>query len=242
MSRRDFCVREVAEKDLPALVDIENRVWSALESLPISHEILKKWLEERSPFFLVAETDGQIVGYYFGQFNDFDFDKLNKYTNLDIFTGKGYINIPHDPRGDSLYGITITSIAPGAGSALYHEVLTLWKKLKKRYYFGYCRLSGFKAYLEGLNLDEQRIAETVLDKTALWYAHTCMKMVGGKIWSQCDPQLDLALPAPPPDQILSFHSKCCGGKFGLVCVLPCFASCPESRGYAAFLVYESEEV
>jgi len=241
MSRKSFCVREACLSDLPALTNIEERVWRALAAPTISAEVLGQWLELRSPFFLVAETEGAIAGYYFGLCTDFDLAQVDKYTKLDKVKRNGYIDIAHDPGGDSLYGITISSIVPGAGSALYQEVLTRWKNLKAKYYFGYCRLSGFAAYINNLNPDPRKSAEVDLDQTALWYAHACMTAVGGKIWDRCAARPALELPLPPPDPILSFHSKCCGGQFGLLGIVPRFMLCTESKGYAAFMVYQSEE-
>lgn len=239
MNRIDFCVREARHADLPAVAELEKYVWSTLGAPPISEDTLRKWLDMQSPFFLVAEAENTVAGYYFGQCNDFSLANADKYTKLDIVTGKGYINIEHDPDGNGLYGVTVASVMPGAGGALYTEVLNRWKNLKKQYYFGYCRLSGFSAYLASLNPGPRKSAEINLDETALWYAHACMEAIGGKIWDRCKARPVLGLPLPPPDPILSFHSKCCGGKFGLLDVIPRFMTCTESKGYAGFMVCET---
>jgi hypothetical protein len=234
-----FAIREAAECDIPALTALELAVWEPLGMRPMSSEDLQRWYEANSPFFLVAERDDLIVGYYFGQYNDFDLDRIDEYTKIDMITGKGYINLAHDPCGDSLYGISIVSTARGAGSALYEIVRERLESLKKKYYFGFCRLAKLKEYLDTLPPEFRLYAESQnADAIALWYAHECIQLIGGKIWGICTPKPEFALPHPPIDPVLLHHARSCAGQFGLVRVVPRFMDDRESKGYVAFLVYE----
>ncbi len=239
MTTPSFHIRGVSAADVDVLETLEAQVWGALHMYALTRDDLTRWMQVQSSFFIVAEHNNVIVGYFLGQHNHFDPVSIDQYIKLDIITGKGYINIPHDPAGDSLYGISIVSVMRGAGHALYQRVLHELAAQKKKYYFGYVRLAGFRPFLQTLNPQEQVHAATQgLDTVALWYAHECMERIGGKVWAQCTAKPTLALPSPPPDPILSFHVKNCNGAFGLMRVVPHYMHDPASINYSAFLVYE----
>lgn len=235
MQKTAFTMREVKEDDLPELAALERQLWGGLGTPIWAYADLKEWLEKGSPFFLLAESGGRIGGYYYGQLNDFSLEKTDDYTKFDTVTGRGYTRHEHDPNGNSVYGVCVSSIMRGAGAALHAEVHLRIGKLRKKYFFCHSRIPGFAAYLAQLDPESRKYAEGRLDQVALWYAHGCMKLAGARDWGPwCTLRPTLALPEPIPDPVLTSHVKGIGTCLGLLRVVSGFMNDPESKHYSAF--------
>ncbi len=235
-----FVVREVRAGDIPLLEEFEKKVWGGLSTAVLTADILGEWLRAGSPFFLLAEADGEIAGYFYGQFCGFSLETIDDFTSPRVLGKSGYTTPVHAPNGNSVIGITIASCIPGAGKALNKEVYKRVHLLKKDFYIGHSRLSGLAAYWESLTPSARERAQAYGESTvALWYAHQCMKLVDGKIWEDlCTPAPTLDLPAPTvPDGALSFNAK--GTDFGLLRVVDNYMIDPESKNFAAFLAHDA---
>lgn len=233
-------IREVEARDIVRLEALEKKIWSGLGTAILSASDITQWFANHSPFFLVAEYDGELVAYYYGQCADFSMEHIDEYTAPHILSKTGYTIHVHKADGNSVEGLSVVSCMKGAARALNQEVYTRVRRLKKDFYFGYSRLSGFDSYLRGLPAHTRGYADSCDEyHVALWYAHESMKLINGKIWETwCTPQPPLCLPPPTvPDPVLSFHAK--GTAFGLLRVVPEFMPDPESRNYGAFLAYDA---
>lgn len=228
-------IREVRESDLSALVGIEQKRWSREGTDILGIELLTQWYETQSPFFLVAEKNEEITGFYYGMQVHFSMDTIEEFTSADARTDQGYTKHTHDPSGISAYGVNVVTIAPEAGVALNQEVHRRLVAMKAPYFIGFTRLVHLDHYLRGVEATNGGKLPYPESEIALWYAHQTMKMIDARVWSQCSKEPDLDLPPlRRPDTILAFHVH--HTRFGLVRVVPQYMEDPKSRNYGAFIV------
>jgi hypothetical protein len=232
-----ICVRPVERADIPALAQIEKDVWRRLGTPVLSEEDLTSWLDEESPFFLVAESGGVPCGFYFGRRVRFSIERCGEFFAPSLMTGTGWSRHAHDPRGNSLYGITIASTLHGTGRALYEAVYDLLDVMALSYSIGITRLSGLDAYLTEVESKHGGTLPYGEDEIALWYAHESAERLGMRTWKECaeKPRLEGLPKLERADRVLAFHVR--GTTFGLLGTLPGYiVPDPESRGYGAMIL------
>ncbi len=241
----EIIVRQAKPRDVLGVLSVEQKTWEHLGTTVYTKDHFETWLDVHPEGFLVAEFEGQIVGYTHGQKMNLSLteDSIAKFTSCDEMTDYGFTRKTHDPNGNSLYGISTTSIKRGAGKCLHREQYNLTKKWGLIYCFGFPRISGFAAYIEELeNLGVcGKMTPEFEKEIALWYAIECAKMVNGKIWDICPRQPELKLPKPKkPDPVLTIHIKNPG--HGLAAVIPNFMKDPQSKNFATLCALQTNPI
>jgi hypothetical protein len=230
-------VRHVERDDIPALARLETAVWTGLGTPILTETELSNWLDEGSPFFLIAESDGVPCGYYFGRRVRFSIERHGSFFDPRLMTGHGWSAHAHDPAGNCLYGINIASIKRGSGRVLYEAVHDLLDVMGLDYSVGITRLSGLDAYLSGIERTNDGALPYPEDAIALWYAHESARLLGLRSWSECQakPELEGLPELTEPDPVLAFHVR--GTTFGTLGILSGYiVPDPESRDYGAMIV------
>lgn len=230
-----YTVRGVKEEDLPTLVEIEQERWAREGTEILTYNTLKIWYDVQSPYFLVAEKEGRIDGFYYAIMVDFSLDNIDAHTSSKAQTGHGWSVNTHNPSARSVYAVNVVQRVTQAGVALNAEVYRLISEMKMLYFIGSPRLVNLDHYLRIV----ERLNDGVLPydegEIALWYAHESMKMLGQtKVWEECTPQPTLILPPlRRPDSLLKFSVQAL--QVGLLRIIPNLMKDPKSRGYGAFL-------
>jgi hypothetical protein len=232
--KNSYTVRSVREDDLPTLVEIEQERWAREGTEILTLTILKEWYANDSPFFLVAEKNGKIDGFYYAIQVDFSLSKIDAYTAPESQTHHGWSVHAHDPGGGSVYGINIVQRAAEAGIALNAEVYRRMRERRISYFVGIPRLVNLDSYLRSVERQNEGILPYDEEKIALWYAHESMKLLHQKLWEEATPQPALVLPPlRRPDSLLKFTVAAIDASF--LRIIPNFMKDPKSRGYGAFL-------
>lgn len=231
-----YVVREVRESDLPTLVTIEKERWTREGTEILGFETLHEWFKNQSPFFLVAERDGRIDGFYYAIQVHFTPSEVERHAGEDAQTHRGWSTHAHDPSATSVYGVNIVQRATEAGIALNTALHQRIKNQGMLYFIGIPRLVNLDLYLRGIERRNGGTLPYTESDIALWYAHESMKLLGQtRIWQECTPQPTLALPPlRRPDTLLKFSVA--GISAGLLRIVPNLMKDPKSRGYGAFLV------
>lgn len=233
-----YRVRPVRSEDLPKLAAIEQKRWEREGTEIMDLKTLTQWYETGSPFFLVAECNGKIDGFYHAIQVHFSLDAIEEHTSLEAQTGHGYSKHTHDPTGNSVYAVNVVVVAPEAGAALNAAVHERIRALQMVYFIGVSRLVHLNRYLKSIEELHGGSLPYEEESIALWYAHESMKMLKtNKTWVQCTPQPHLELPSlRRPDSLLKFHVESINA--GLLRIIPNFMKDPKSRNYGAFLASE----
>jgi len=227
-------IRSVQESDINALAALEARVWQRHNTPILSQDELYEWYSEKSPYFLVAEYEGTVCGYYFGRQIAFAPDRIDAFLNPSQVSGKGYSLHRHDPAHDSVYGISVASEVPGVGGQLNAAVHQLLEVMGIRYFVGFTRLSRLRAYVEKVETLHGGVLPYSLNDLVLWYAHESAELLRMPVWKEAKPKPTLSLPRlRRPDPVLAFHVR--GTNFGLLTVLPNYMPDPASKNYGAFI-------
>lgn len=232
----DVTVRPVREDDLDALALLEQDVWATLGAPVLSRDDLEEWFLERSPFFLVAETDGSVCGYYFGRQIEFTLADQARYTCAGASVN-GQVPCEPAPGADSAYGICVVARKQGAGLRLKAEVRKLLDARQTRYFIGLTRLSRLDRFMRALEATQEDPLSASREEIALWYALESATLLGMKTWDQCPAKPSLALSRlTQPDPVLGFHVR--ETTFGLLGIVPDYMPDPASRNFGAFIVSE----
>ena len=110
-------VRHAQECDLPAIYSVEQVAWH--ESAAASLETLTLRFQAYPEGMLVAEYDGNIVGFTFFQL--MHYDPGNPFSKWDEATDCGRIVGSHDASADTVFGVSMAAIpngTPGIAEAL----------------------------------------------------------------------------------------------------------------------------
>jgi hypothetical protein len=235
---KTYLVREVQKTDLPQLAEIEQKRWEREGTEIMTLEILTEWYETRSPFFLLAEKDGVVEGFYHAIQVDFSLNEIEKFTAPEMQTHHGCSIHAHDPKARSVYAMNVVVIKGGAGEALNAEIHRRLKDLEMLYFIGVPRLVNLDHYLKSVEMIHGGTLPYPEEDIALWYAHESMKMMEtNRPWAECATQPDLCLPPlRRPDLLLKFTVKSIHA--GLLRIIPNFMKDPKSRNYGAFLASE----
>ncbi len=232
-------VRATTEADLDTLVALEEKAWKRHEVPALTRSELNMWYAQRSPFFLVAEVDGVISGYYYGIQVEFSIETMDAFVAPSEDGGAVYHKHRHDPHGSSVYGISVASLTPGVGQALNSKVHELLAILDARYFVGFSRMFLFDKYASRLERGNNGILPFDQDALALWYAHESARVARMRPWGDIctkKPSIDLP-PLHRADPIMAFHAL--NVRVGLTRILPNYMHDPSSRNYGAFLVSEA---
>lgn len=238
MMNRSYCIaRDVRKSDLPALAMIEQQRWAREETAILTLNDLNKWFETNSSFFIVAEGEDGIVGYYYGMQVHFSIAEIDVFTAPDTLTNRGYTKHTHDPHGLSVFGETVVTTTPHAGVVLNDEIHRRLHRKQIKFFTGYSRLVHLNQYLEKVERENDGVLPYPEATIALWYAQKSMDMLGAKRWEGCLPLPNCTLPPlRRPDTILKFHVE--GTNAGLLRVVSNYMPDKKSRNYGAFLMSE----
>ncbi|HEX2792773.1 MAG TPA: hypothetical protein VHO23_03605 [Candidatus Paceibacterota bacterium] len=233
----ELTVRNAASHDIEQLIAIEAAAWHGSGAPLLAREQFADWLEERSPYFLVAEKEGAACAYYFGRLIAFAPERIEAFLDPALVTGNGWSAHRANPFGNAVYGISVASVARGAGRALMDAVHERLRRDRVRYFLGFTRMTGLDAYLQGLERAGAGRLPAPEASVALWYAHENARLLGLRAWREgaARPALDLA-PLRVPDPVIAFHVR--GSTAGLMAVLPGYMPDRASRNYGALFVSE----
>ncbi len=226
-------VRSAGASDMDALAALEQRVWSRRRGTPIlTREELQEWYEEGSPYFLVAETDAGVCGYYFGRQIAFSPLQAEEFLSPAQATGRGYSAHAHVPGEDSVYGISVAAESPGAGMRLQDEFYRLLEVMGIQYFVGFTRLSTLDRYCKRIERANGGALPYPEEAVALWYVYDSARLLDMQAWPSTPPCPPLALPPlSRPDPVLAFHVR--GTAFRLLGLLPNYMPDAASRNYGA---------
>lgn len=229
-----YIIREVEERDLQKLQAIEQQRWSREGTAILPLQTLQEWFRSKSPYFLVAEKNEEIYGFYYGMQVHFSLGAIEEFTGADARKNQGYTDHVHTPEGTSVYGVNVVTIAPEVGMLLNAEVHRRVFASKAEYFLGFTRLVHLDHYLKSLEAANSGKLPYNESEIALWYAHQTMKKIGAYVWQECSKEPILSLPPPRrSDTILRYHVE--GTLLGLLRVVPNYMHDPKSRSYGAFI-------
>lgn len=229
-------IRSVRRDDLETLAALDQRVWRRRKDTPIlTIGEFRAWYEEDTPFFLVAECDGRVCGYYFGHEICFHPKNASAFIGPKWRTGRGYSNHPHAPgTRECVYGISVVA-TDGAGAHLKDEFYNQLEVMGIQYFIGFTRLSGLAGYCRQLEKAHGGMLPYDEADVVLWYAHESMRLLGKKVWTEAPPCPDLPLPRlRRPDPVLAFHVR--DTNFGLLGIQPGYMPDAASRDYGACIL------
>lgn len=237
----EFAVRQAEAGDVPALVGLEQQAFGAAGTDVYGEEYFRCWLEVNPEGLLVAEHGGRVVAYRYSQYCDFELADIARLTTHNAFTDDGFTRATHKPDGNSINGVTVCSIVPGAGRVLFQAIFEQLKRQGRRWYFGFSRIAGFDRYcktLQDAGIDFAGLGERGERKVATWYACECARIAGGLVWPTVTSPIGLGLPAPEkPDPVLSKYLKHPG--FGVAAVMADWMKDPPSRQYGVMVLFKN---
>lgn len=227
-------VRSARGEDVPRLVELDALTFGSAGVAPFGGDFFLTWLEVNPSGLIVAESDGRVVGYHYAQGADFSFERIGEFTTFDAAADGGFTRATHRPDGNSLHGVSMCSVLPGAGRLLFRRAFAQAERTGKAYYFGFTRMSGLAAFV-GKVASAASPQGVGLDGLAMWYARENARMVGGKVWPTAGTPPSLTLPPLTlPDRVLGRQLRIAG--YGLARILPGCMPDPESLDFAALLV------
>lgn len=235
MNAANIQIRDVRESDLPTLETIEEARWGReTGTVAYSRNDLKNLFALRSPFFVVAEKDDRVVGFYFGMPMSFSMADTDTFVST---VRQAHISIPHqlfDQSGESVYGVTVATIVPSAGIMLREEIYRRLQESQTHYFLGFSRLAHLDRYIRNIEDHNNGRLPYPEPEIALWYAHESMELLRAKYWDMCTPKPNCDLPSlHRPDTILRYHVK--RTTAGLLRVVADYMPDRKSRNYGALL-------
>lgn len=233
-------VRNATINDLPALCVLEDQVWRELGTPLLTAEHFETWLKINPEHFLVAIHKGKLVGSFYAQVTNFNPSDLDRFVSYDQATDNGYTITTHDPKGNSLNGISVTSIMRGAGKELVVRMHEMREEEKRDFFFGFSRVSEFSEYVRNnqAEIDNLNISK---EECLIWYVYEMAKMVDGIVWSDFPAKPLIYLPSPDKrDVVLTKHLKQPG--YGALRILPNFMLDPQSYHYAILVCTNPDKV
>jgi|GEM_PF-860970 len=146
--RDKIYVRQVTEKDLDEIMEIERRVWP--ENMRATRDMLLSRLKTFPEGFLCVVKNGKIVGFVCSEIIYYK-DTKKKNFNWYNLTDNGYITKSHNPKGDSLYGISLSVLPQNKDAKLASMLIfdslgkLIIRKRLKRGVFG-ARIPSYYKY------------------------------------------------------------------------------------------------
>lgn len=127
-------IRNAEIADIPALIVIDHEAFSGdmPKNLLFTEDHFRSWIEAFQEGFLVAISDGVVVGYAAIQILNEDVD--NPIPTWAEATNNGFIAKTHNPKGNTVYGISFCvsrSVGGlGVGKRLMLGIIEATKKYK----------------------------------------------------------------------------------------------------------------
>ena len=235
-------VRLAVPQDVDDLISLEERVWGGLQTDVYGAEQFNAWLEVHPEGFYVAESGGELLGYIYGQRMNFSLYDVDNFTSCAVVTDHGTSRRTHQPDGDSLYGMSVTSIHPLAGALLMRAQHRMVHSKKLKSYFGFSRIPGFADYLANLKtagfVDEILTGEEEF-AVAIWYVYESAGLGNLNFWNVFPSRPDLSLPKPKRlDPVLGWHLsswRVPGKTLGVLRLLRKFMPDPQSRDLSVLI-------
>jgi hypothetical protein len=159
-------VRQGRIEDYPSLLASERKAWAGSEVTLITFEQFKTWLEVFPSGLLLAEHQGEICGHHFSQICRFDLHDVRDNRSWDTITDRGFCRTTHDPAGNVLYGVSLSSSVRGAGRMVLTHAIRQASDLKLDYYIGACRMPGLAMYATSLNLPMDEVVASYVEAVA----------------------------------------------------------------------------
>jgi ribosomal protein S18 acetylase RimI-like enzyme len=97
-------IRQAKIEDIPQILEVEKAAWG--EERAATFEMFESRIKTFPHGNLVALADNKIVGVVSTQIMNYDLEK-NAFTWYEA-TDNGYIKKTHNPKGDTLYGVTLS--------------------------------------------------------------------------------------------------------------------------------------
>jgi len=225
--------------DIRDIAVVDKERWNRIPGVTaLTKEELTAWLDQRTPYFLVAKEYDQeqerwgVVGYYVGIYIDFYPNSvfINKFRSSASLPIHGYTEHTHNPAGNCLYGINITSKKPAAAAAIHQHIVASLKKSSLMYMVGMARLSLLRAYMRSL----EHTKYSMQDIATEYALRQIQKEHGFQLWDETPkPRLDIPTPRHR-DQVLSHHTENLSNHT-LLATLPYLIHDKKSAGWGALL-------
>jgi ribosomal protein S18 acetylase RimI-like enzyme len=97
-------IRQAKIEDIPQILDVEIAAWGKERAL--TYEMLKSEIKTFPEGTLVAILDDKVVGVITTEIVNYDLEK-DAFTWYEI-TDNGYIKNTHNPKGNTLYGVSLS--------------------------------------------------------------------------------------------------------------------------------------
>lgn len=236
----EFLVRPAEWRDVSPLAALEQKIYGPLGTDIYDESYFSTWLEVHPEGLIVAEADGRVVGYHYGQYIDFDDQAIHTMTTYNDHTDNGYTRRTHNPQGRDLHTVSLLSDARGAGRAMTNYLFDHLKRHNKRSMLAASRIAGFDAYAK--QIEAQRgatLSKTELMNVAIWYSRETARLIGGNIRANFPSYDGLPLPRlTQPDPILGSYLRYDQG-YALSALLSDWMKDPPSRYMGALVIYKN---
>jgi len=230
---KDFVVRQATEADVDRLVELEKQVYGPLGTGYYGEEHIRCWLEVFPEGFFVVEQGGEIIAFSYSQISNSDDLLSGTITDWNLATDNGFTRKTHDPKGDSIWGLTALSTVPGGFFKLVEANYDLAKKLNLKYGFAFARMPGFNAYCSQF----EHSGAIDVNIAAICYVAGMVRGLGGELDSKLEHIADSNPQYPAPthkDKVMVGHLSFPGVK--IIGVVQDFMQDPQSRNYAAIIL------
>lgn len=207
-----FRVRGAKESDYAEFAEAERLAWSNTDVPIISQRQFLTWLEIFPEGLLLVEANNKVCGHHFSQIREFDIGDSGDNRSWDKLTDAGFCRATHNPRGNVLYGVSISASVRGAGRFVFEAAVKQTQALKLPRYVGACRIPGLTAYAESLG----KAADAVVSE----YVQAVVK---GKL----------------KDKTLSALLSVSGVRF--VRLIPRYFTDAQSKDWACLICYDAED-
>lgn len=144
--RDEFTFRSGKPEDYPAFMAAEAKAWRGSGVPLITEEQYNTWLEVFPQGLVLAEYRDRICAHHFAQIARFDVFDLHDNRDWDTLTDFGFCRRTHDPEGNVLYGVSLSSCVRGGGRAVFRHAMRQVSILGLERYVGACRIPGLSAY------------------------------------------------------------------------------------------------
>lgn len=235
-----FHVRPALVQDVGPLAALEQKIYGPLGTDIYDESYFSTWLDVHPAGLIVAEQDGRVVGYHYGQYIDFDEDTIEQMTTYNAHTDDGYTRTTHNPSGRDLHTVSLLSDARGAGRAMTLYLFDHLKQHNKRSMLAASRIAGFDLYAKHVEaLRGAPLNEAELYNAAIWYCRETARLIGGSIRENFPLYTGKPLPAlSQPDPVLGAYLRYDKG-YALRALLTNWMKDPPSRYMGALVIYKN---
>ncbi|MEK7651731.1 MAG: hypothetical protein AAB351_00765 [Patescibacteria group bacterium] len=162
-----FKVRNARTCDYEEFADAERIAWTGSEVPIINREQFLTWLEIFPEGLLVVETGGKVCGHHFSQIREFDVCDYKDNRSWDELTEDGFCRTTHDPKGNVLYGVSVSASIRGAGRFVFEAAVKQIHSLHLPRYVGACRIPGLTTYAENKGMSSDKVVSEYVSNVLL---------------------------------------------------------------------------